>query len=72
VTFRKIEIPVKAYELRTGKLVVDGKVEISGTSCPEFVSYTQFGTVDPGPPSEMYVTASDADVRAGFASLITP
>jgi hypothetical protein len=71
VTFRKIAIPVKAYELRTGKLVVDTKVQIGGASCPKVLSYTTYIT-DFGPPSEVYVTDADADVRAGFGSLITP
>ncbi|QYN22177.1 hypothetical protein [Amycolatopsis sp. DSM 110486] len=71
VTFHKIAIPLKAYELRTGKLVADTKVEIGGTSCPPSVSYTSYGYTDLGPPSDMPVDASDADVRAAFASLIT-
>lgn len=71
VTFHKIAIPVKAYELRTGKLVIDTKLEIGGASCPEVLEYTTYIT-DFGPPSQVYVTATDADVRAGFAPLITP
>ncbi|MEW2505361.1 MULTISPECIES: hypothetical protein [unclassified Amycolatopsis] len=71
VTFHKIALPLKAYELRTGKLVADTKVEIGGTSCPASVSYTSYGYTDLGPPSDMPVDASDADVRAAFASLIT-
>ncbi|GAA2406755.1 hypothetical protein GCM10010420_38520 [Streptomyces glaucosporus] len=69
VTFHKVAIPVKAYELRTGKLVADRTVEIGGTSCPHSLSYHTFGGFDPGPPDQ-YVTPSDADVRAGFESLI--
>ncbi|WP_207944989.1 hypothetical protein [Actinomadura rubrisoli] len=68
VTFRKIAIPVKVYELRTGKRVVDTKVQIDGTSCPSVLHYTAY--VDRTPPSKVYVTASDADVRAAFSSLI--
>ncbi|MEV4604306.1 hypothetical protein AB0K15_44000 [Amycolatopsis sp. NPDC049253] len=71
VTFHKIAIPLKAYELRTGKLVADTKVEIGGTSCPPSVSYTSYGYTDLGPPPDMAVDASDADVRAAFASLVT-
>ncbi|NUS81707.1 MAG: hypothetical protein HOY75_02875 [Streptomyces sp.] len=72
VTFHKIAIPVKVYELRTGKLVADRSVEISGTSCPRKLSYTTYGPTDLGPPSKVYVKASKADVRAGFRSLIHP
>jgi hypothetical protein len=71
VTFHKITIPVKAYELRTGRVVFDGNVVINGTSCPEVLSYTGFG-VDVGPPSDTYVTASNTAVRAAFAGLLAP
>ncbi|MGP4015794.1 tetratricopeptide repeat protein [Saccharopolyspora sp. 5N708] len=72
VTFHKIAIPVRVYEVRTGALVVDTRVEIGGASCPEFLEYTTYGYVDLGPPSEEYVAASDADVHAAFAPLIAP
>lgn len=67
VTFRKIAIPVKAYELRTGKLVVETRVEIGGASCPSIF----FATGD-GPPPNRYVIPSEGDVRAGYAAVITP
>ncbi|WP_434444175.1 hypothetical protein [Lentzea sp. E54] len=67
VTFRKIAIPVKAYELRTGKVVVETRVEIGGTSCPSIF----FASGD-GPPPNKYVSPSDSDVRAGYAAVITP
>ncbi|AXK35681.1 hypothetical protein DVA86_26640 [Streptomyces armeniacus] len=70
VTFRRIAIPVKVYELRTGRLVADRKVEIGGTSCPQRLSYTTHGPTDFGPPSEVYVKASDGDVRDAFRSLV--
>ncbi|MFD9957787.1 hypothetical protein [Amycolatopsis sp. NPDC058986] len=70
VTFHKIAIPVKAYELRTGKLVVETTVEISGASCPQTFSAPHFGSGDFGPPPKQYVTASDADIRAAFTSVI--
>lgn len=72
VTFKRIAIPVRAFELRTGRLVTDVTVEIGGASCPEVLEYTSFGTVDLGPPSEVYVTPADPDVHAGFTSLINP
>ncbi|MFJ9031537.1 tol-pal system YbgF family protein [Streptomyces sp. NPDC102274] len=70
VTFHKIEIPVKAYELRTGKLVADRTVRISGSSCPAVLEYTTYIS-DFGPPSDVNVEASKADVGDGFRSLIT-
>ena len=70
VTFRKIAIPVKVYELRTGKRVAKRKIQISGASCPRRISYTTYGPLDTGPPTEQYVKASTADVRAAFQPLI--
>ncbi|MGH3377510.1 MAG: hypothetical protein ACRDP6_22495 [Actinoallomurus sp.] len=70
VTYRKIAIPVKVYELRTGKRVADRKVEIGGRSCPSVISYTSYGLGDLGPPSKQYVSSSRSDVRNGFRSLI--
>ncbi|MEV0779759.1 hypothetical protein [Streptomyces sp. NPDC050428] len=70
VTFHKIAIPVKVYELRTGKLVADRRVQISGTSCPRVLSYTTYGPTDFGPPSDQYVKASKDDVRSAFEPLI--
>jgi hypothetical protein len=70
VTFRKIAIPVKVYELRTGKRVADREVQISGRSCPRTISYKTYGLGDYDPPSKMYVSPSKADVRDGFRSLI--
>ncbi|SDY99160.1 hypothetical protein SAMN05421504_108162 [Amycolatopsis xylanica] len=73
VTFKKIVIPIRAYELRTGKLVADTRPEIGGTSCPQTIHYSRYGlSVDIGPPSEMYVTPADADIRAAFAAVVSP
>jgi hypothetical protein len=71
VTFRKVVIPVKAYELRTGRLVLDTKVELGGASCPPEISYLIHFGFDPSPPDQD-VAPSDADVRAAFRPLITP
>ncbi|WP_055419488.1 tol-pal system YbgF family protein [Streptomyces pactum] len=64
VTFRKVEVRVKAYALRTGKLVSDRKLQISGSSCPYFISY--YGS----PPAQRSVTPSDADVRDAFEPVV--
>ncbi|WBB59526.1 hypothetical protein O7599_28775 [Streptomyces sp. WMMC500] len=71
VAFKNREIPVRVYELRTGKLAKKTTVEIGGSSCPAVLEYTYYG-VDAGPPSEVYVTSSESDVRAGYESLIYP
>jgi hypothetical protein len=72
ITFHKVKIPLRAFELKTGRVVIDGWVEVGGASCPPTVQYTEIGYADFGPPSDMYVTPSDADVQAGFAPVITP
>ncbi|MER7055982.1 hypothetical protein [Streptomyces sp. NPDC000351] len=64
VTFREVEVRVKAYALRTGKLVTDRKLRISGSSCPYFISY--YGS----PPSQRSVTPSDSDVRDAFEPVV--
>jgi hypothetical protein len=72
VTFRKVSIPVRVYEVRTGRLLVNTTVQIGGKSCPAVLRWTSYVSVDAGPPSEVYVTPSGSDVRAAFASLINP
>ncbi|MFF6956331.1 hypothetical protein [Streptomyces sp. NPDC008317] len=69
VKFRKIAIPVKVFELRTGKLVSSRTVQIGGGSWPGSLSYTTYGTIDTGPPSEVYVTPSTSDIRSLFRPL---
>jgi hypothetical protein len=66
VTFHKIAVPTKVYELRTGNRVQDTTVEIDGTSCPQTVHYRSFGYSDLGPPPDMQVEASDDQVRDAF------
>ncbi|GAA4505880.1 hypothetical protein GCM10023191_062230 [Actinoallomurus oryzae] len=70
VAFHKIAIPVKVYELRTGKRVAKRDIQISGATCPRVIHYTTYAGLDAGPPSKQYVKASESDVRAGFRSLI--
>ncbi|MCP3804115.1 2TM domain-containing protein [Allokutzneria sp. A3M-2-11 16] len=71
VTFHKIVIPVKAYELRTGKQVTDTKIEIDGSTCPRVLTYTRSRLLaDIGPPSQVHVIAPDSTVHAAFGSFI--
>ncbi|MFC7824944.1 hypothetical protein [Streptomyces sp. NPDC057375] len=64
VRFNKLAVRVKAYALRTGKLVTDRTVQIGGESCPGTLGY--FGAL----PSRMAVTPSDADVRDAFGPVV--
>ncbi|WP_143086392.1 hypothetical protein [Amycolatopsis saalfeldensis] len=66
VTFSKMAFPVKAYELRTGRLVIDTRVEIGGAVCPP--TLTSFGD---GDPLRMVAEPSDEDIRAAFAPVFT-
>ena len=68
VTFRKIAIPLRVFEIRTGRQVASFKVEIGGGSCPTFLSW--YGSITP--PSNEYVTASATDVQAAFRPLLIP
>ena len=68
VTFRKIAIPLRVFEIRTGRQVASFKVEIGGASCPTFLSW--YGSV--APPSNEYVDASPADVQAAFRPFLIP
>ncbi|GAA4012462.1 hypothetical protein GCM10022247_38830 [Allokutzneria multivorans] len=71
VTFHKIAIPVKAYELRTGKLVTDTKIEIDGSTCPKVLTYSRPRLLaDIGPPSQVHVITTDDKVHAAFGSFI--
>jgi hypothetical protein len=72
VTFKRVVIPVQVFEVKTGKAVLSGKVEIGGASCPAVLEYYSPGAIDSGPPSEVYVTPSDPDVHAGFNAMINP
>jgi hypothetical protein len=67
VTYRKILVPVRVYELRTARLVVETRVEMGGASCPDLV----FGSPT-GLPPDMHVSPSDGDVHAGFRPLFIP
>ncbi|WP_155056265.1 hypothetical protein [Streptomyces blattellae] len=63
VTFYKIAVPVKVYELRTGKLVANRTIQINGNSCPASI----FATAD---ATSQYVTESKSDVRSAFKPLV--
>jgi hypothetical protein len=72
VTFKTIIIPVRVFELKTGRVVTDARVEIRGASCPAWLEYHSPTGMDLGPPSETYVNPSDPEVHAGFNGLINP
>lgn len=62
VTFSKMAFPVRTYELRTGRLLLNTKVEIGGSTCP--ATLTGFG---PGDQLRMLATPSESALRAAFA-----
>lgn len=70
VTFHKVRISVQAFELRTGKRVVNTKVTIGGASCPRVLRYETYFD-DFGPSDQQYVAPSTADIRAAFTGVFT-
>lgn len=72
VTFHKIAIPLRVFEVRTGKLVASFKLEIGGASCPPVLEYQSSSYVDFGPPSQVYVAASITDVQGAFRPMLVP
>ncbi|HWU08637.1 MAG TPA: hypothetical protein VN520_20035 [Streptomyces sp.] len=70
VTFHKAKIPLKVYELRTGKRVGPHSVQISGRSCPAVLHYEYYGTYDYGPGDQLVSTAK-SDVRDAFRPVVT-
>ncbi|MEU9579215.1 hypothetical protein [Streptomyces chilikensis] len=69
VTFHKVKIPLKVYELRTGKRVDPRQVQISGGSCPRILHYEYYGTYDYGPGNQLVSTAG-SDVRDAFRPVL--
>ncbi|GAB3410767.1 tetratricopeptide repeat protein [Flindersiella endophytica] len=68
VSYFKRKIPVHVYEVRTGKLVTKGSVQISGRSCPRRI----YAPLDTGPDPQQYVSSSKGDVRSAYKRLIDP
>ncbi|MDN3293005.1 hypothetical protein QWM81_02850 [Streptomyces ficellus] len=71
VTFHKVKIPLKVYELRTGKRVDPREVQISGTSCPRVLHYEYYGTYDLGPGGDEFVSTTKSGVRDAFRPVVT-
>ncbi|MFG1622289.1 hypothetical protein [Kribbella sp. NPDC049227] len=70
VTFHKMAIPLKAYELRTGRLVARTTLQINGSSCPRTLHFTSYFDSDLYVPSTEYVTPTSASVRAAFQPVV--
>ncbi|MBA2950817.1 tetratricopeptide repeat protein [Streptomyces himalayensis] len=70
VTFYKVKIPLKVYELRTGKRVDPREVQISGGSCPRVLHYEYYGWYDYGPGGDEFVSTAKSDVRDAFWPVI--
>ncbi|MFI2507715.1 hypothetical protein [Streptomyces sp. NPDC018972] len=69
VTFHKVRIPLKVYELRTGKRVGPRQVQISGGSCPRVLLYEYYGPYDLGPGDQL-VSTTTSDVRDAFRPVV--
>jgi hypothetical protein len=68
VSFHKQKVPVRVYEIRTGRRVANRALQIGGTSCPATIRAQTYGTgIGPG---SQYVDSSREDIRAAYRSLI--
>jgi hypothetical protein len=70
VTFHKVRIPLKVYELRTGKRVGPREVQIGGGSCPRVLRYEYYGTYDYGPGGDRFVSTTTSGVRDAFRPVV--
>lgn len=57
------EIPLKVYELLTGKRVDPREAHIGGGSRPSVLRYEYYGTYDYGPGGEEFASTARSDVR---------
>ncbi|WP_329000521.1 hypothetical protein OHA18_39550 [Kribbella sp. NBC_00709] len=69
VTFYKIAVPVRVYELRTGRLIRTSTVQISGSVCPATISYPTYNGIG-SPDTQQDVKPTAATVRAAFQPLV--
>ncbi|AEV86638.1 Protein piccolo [Actinoplanes sp. SE50] len=70
VTFHKVKVTVRGYEVRSGKQIFSKTLQFSGTSCPHRIEYMTTLGVDLGPPRHMDVKVDANDVQAQFKPLI--
>ncbi|MFH8657446.1 hypothetical protein [Streptomyces afghaniensis] len=68
VTFYKVKIPLKVYELRTGKRLDPRSVQIDGGSCPSVLRY-EYYMHDFG-PGDQFVSTSKSGVRDAFRPVV--
>lgn len=68
VTFHKIAIRLKAYELRTGRLVANTTIQISGSACPSSFTFTSYGIGEV--QTTKLVTSTSATVQAAYRPLL--
>lgn len=69
VTFYRIAVPVRVFELRTGRLIRTTKVQISGSVCPPTISYTTYNGIGaPDPYQDVKPTTST--IQQAFRPLV--
>ncbi|GAB3449489.1 tetratricopeptide repeat protein [Actinophytocola sediminis] len=70
VSFHQQKIPVRVYEVRTGRKLADFGLQIDGAACrPEYLDYTFPVGADTG-PGPQYVESSTEDIRAAYQTMI--
>jgi hypothetical protein len=70
VTFHKIAIPLKAYELRTGRLVASTTLQIDGTACPRSFAFESYVEYVDYVPSTQDVITTNATIQAAFKPVV--
>ncbi|WP_051466417.1 tetratricopeptide repeat protein [Pseudofrankia saprophytica] len=72
VTFHKIAISVKVYEVRTARLVSDIRLQVDGVSCPSNIFWGSFSYEESRAPGDMFVRVSDDEIAATVRDALKP
>lgn len=73
VTFYRVAFPVRVYELRTGRTLLDSRPEVGDPTCPDELTYQGSGPAlgDVGPPDQD-VEVSGSDSLAVLRQVLAP
>lgn len=70
VTFHKTAVRVKAYEIRTARLVSNRALQFGSGGCSSSITYRTTLGADLGPPRHMDARVTNSDVRIQFQKVI--
>ncbi|MDL5159017.1 hypothetical protein [Actinomycetospora termitidis] len=69
VSFFRTAIPVRAYETRTGRVLLDRRVEVGDAVCPPSITYTSYGPF--GGPPDQDIPVSEADLGSALRDVVS-